>query len=92
MILNPEIFLLDEAFGALDFFTKEEIHDELIRIQLLEPRTIIFVTHDLHEAFKIADYIMILNNSEIELFGSKEHVITFRENSFIRKYLEPAIK
>ncbi|MFQ5675285.1 MAG: ATP-binding cassette domain-containing protein, partial [bacterium] len=58
MMLNPRIFLLDEAFGALDPVTRSEIHAEFLKLQTLEARTIVLVTHDLREAFKLSDQIV----------------------------------
>lgn len=74
MMLNPKLFLLDEAFGALDPTTKNEIHRELIKIQNTEPRTIIMVTHDLHEAFKLSDHIIIIEKGIIQQTGTKEDI------------------
>ena len=74
MMLNPKLFLLDEAFGALDPTTKSEIHKELIKIQKAEPRTIVMVTHDLQEAFKLADQIIIIEKGIIKQTGNKEEI------------------
>lgn len=75
MMMNPKIFLLDEAFGALDPTTKSEIHKELLKIQITEPRTIVLVTHDLQEAFKLADQIIIIEKGIIQQTGSKEDIL-----------------
>lgn len=75
MMLNPKIFLLDEAFGALDEETKNEIHSELMKLQEAEPRTIIMVTHDLNEASKLGEYIMKIENSEITSYGKRGEVL-----------------
>ena len=74
MMLNPKLFLLDEAFGALDPTTKSEIHNELIKIQKTEPRTVILVTHDLSEAFKLADHIIIIEKGSVQQTGNKEEI------------------
>lgn len=74
MMLNPKLFLLDEAFGALDPTTKNEIHNELIKIQKTEPRTVILVTHDLSEAFKLADHIIIIEKGSVQQTGNKEEI------------------
>ena len=65
MLLNPPVFLLDEAFGALDPETKNEIHAELLNLQNVEPRTIVLVTHDHDEAKKLSDYAVILDKGKI---------------------------
>ncbi len=73
IMLNPEIFLLDEAFGALDFQNKKEIHTELLKLQKVEPRTIFIVTHDLHEAKTLADNIIFIEDGIIKFTGDKNN-------------------
>ena len=86
MMMNPKIFLLDEAFGALDPTTKSEIHSELIKIQLKEPRTIILVTHDLQEAFKLADKIIIIEKGIIIQSGTKDDVLN-SSDEFVKYFI-----
>ncbi len=87
MMLNPKIFLLDEAFGALDPTTKNEIHSELLKIQMTEPRTIILVTHDLQEAFKLADRIIIIEKGNIQQSGSKDEILN-SSNEFVKYFVK----
>ncbi len=87
MMLNPKIFLLDEAFGALDETTKNEIHKELLKIQKTEPRTIVLVTHDLHEAFKLADKIIVLEKGVVQQIGNKEEILT-STNDFVKYFVK----
>lgn len=81
MMLNPEIFLLDEAFAALDPTNKSEIHKELLQIQLKEPRTIIMVTHDLNEAFRLADCIVMIEKGEKIFEGTKDEMLNSSNES-----------
>jgi osmoprotectant transport system ATP-binding protein len=92
MLLNPPIFLLDEAFGALDNETRNEIHTELLNMQKLEPRTIVLVTHDIAEALKFADDLMIVDSGIIRRFGTKEEVLADPENEHMRKFIGAAGK
>lgn len=87
MMLNPKIFLLDEAFGALDPTTKSEIHKELIKIQETEPRTIVIVTHDMFEAFKLADKIIVIEKGKIQQVGSKEDIVK-STNEFVNYFVK----
>lgn len=87
MLLNPPIFLLDEAFGALDPSTKNEIHSELLNLQKMEPRTIVLVTHDLREALKLADKIMILEKGAIQQYGAKDEIINNPANDFVKGFV-----
>ena len=58
---RSELLLMDEPFAALDFFTRAELQQELLRIQDRQPRTIVFVTHQLDEALLMADRLVVLH-------------------------------
>lgn len=58
---DPMVVLLDEPFGALDDFTKSYLQDELIRLSLVEPKTTVFVTHDIEEAIYVGDRIAVMS-------------------------------
>jgi osmoprotectant transport system ATP-binding protein len=87
MFLNPPLFLLDEAFAALDPSTKSEIHNEFLKLQEFEPRTIVMVSHDINEALKLGDDLMVIEKGELQQFGSREEVVKNPANEFVRKYL-----
>src|SRR5205085_6347085 len=57
---DPAILLMDEPFGALDAITRARLQDELLRIQRDVRKTILFVSHDIEEAFKLGDQIAVL--------------------------------
>jgi osmoprotectant transport system ATP-binding protein len=90
MVLNPQIFLLDEAFGALDVMTRNEIHEELLTLQKAEPRTIILVTHDICEAMKLADNLIILEEGKIQQYATpseiKKNPANKNVDDFLRDY------
>jgi osmoprotectant transport system ATP-binding protein len=86
MLLNPPLFLLDEAFAALDITTKNEIHSELLALQKAEPRAIVLVTHDPDEAIKLADNIMILEQGGIQQYGTKEEVLKNPANDIVKGF------
>jgi osmoprotectant transport system ATP-binding protein len=87
MILNPKIFLLDEAFGALDIMTRNEIHEELLSLQEAEPRTIILVTHDVTEAIKLANKLIILDAGIVQQYASPEEILNNPANISVEKFL-----
>lgn len=87
MLLNPPVFLLDEAFAALDPTTRNEIHKEFLKLQEIEPRTILIVSHDINEALKLADDLMIIEKGELQQFGNKEELLKNPANDFVRKYI-----
>lgn len=92
LMMDPKIILLDEAFGALDVTTKNEIHTELLKIQKAEPRTIIMVTHDLNEAFKLADEIVIIEKGEIQQKGNKDEILNSPANDFVKYFTASQLK
>lgn len=61
LIVNPKILLLDEPFGALDPYTRAHLQDWLLNIKLARDLTIVLVTHDVEEALKLADRIIIMS-------------------------------
>ncbi|MFQ5651320.1 MAG: ATP-binding cassette domain-containing protein [bacterium] len=87
MMLNPRIFLLDEPFGALDPLTRSEIHREFIKLQKLETRTIVLVTHDLREAIKLADFIAILNQGRLEQMGTRDDILQRPAGAFVENFV-----
>ena len=88
LAIKPNILLMDEPFGAVDPIVREELQDELCRIQRELGLTIIFVTHDRHEAVKIADQLVVLSNGgHIEQAGAPSELTAKPANAFVRKIL-----
>lgn len=86
MFLNPRIFLLDEPFGALDPITRGDIHDEFLHLQKSEPRTIVLVTHDLREACKLAQQLIVLDKGRLVQMGSCDEIRRQPANEFVRDF------
>jgi osmoprotectant transport system ATP-binding protein len=84
---DPDIILMDEPFSALDPISREQLQDELIRLQQELQKTIIFVTHDMNEAIKIADTIVLMKDGEIVQTGSPESILRHPANDFVRKFI-----
>ncbi len=88
LAIKPNILLMDEPFGAVDPIVREELQDELSRIQRELSLTIMFVTHDRHEALKIADQLVVLSNGgHIEQAGTPSELTAKPANDFVRKIL-----
>jgi osmoprotectant transport system ATP-binding protein len=88
LAIKPNILLMDEPFGAVDPIVREELQDELCRIQRELGLTIMFVTHDRHEAVKIADQLVVLSNGgHIEQAGAPSELTAKPANAFVRKIL-----
>lgn len=84
---DPNIVLMDEPFSALDPISREQLQDELRNLQQRIQKTIVFVTHDMDEALKIADHIIVLRAGEIEQIGSPDELINEPANEFVREFI-----
>ncbi|PXA21721.1 ATP-binding cassette domain-containing protein, partial [Staphylococcus pseudintermedius] len=65
LAVDPPVILMDEPFSALDPITREKLQDDLLKLQDQIKKTIVFVTHDIEEAFKLGDRICLLNHGHI---------------------------
>jgi osmoprotectant transport system ATP-binding protein len=92
MMLNPPIFLLDEPFGALDPVTRQEIHQEFLRLQASEPRTMVLVTHDLREAIKLAQRLMVLEHGRIVQHGPCKEIVNAPSDDFVRTFFRSQLE
>jgi osmoprotectant transport system ATP-binding protein len=86
MMLNPRIFLLDEPFGALDPITRKEIHREFLRLHEAEARTVVLVTHDLTEARKLGQRLVVLEHGRVAQHDTCDEVIRNPANAFVREF------
>jgi osmoprotectant transport system ATP-binding protein len=77
--------LLDEPFSALDPITRESIHDEFLKLQKAESRSIVLVTHDMSEALKLADHLVILKGGEVIQTGSVDEVELKPANEYVER-------
>lgn len=87
LAVNPDIILMDEPFSALDPITRENLQDELISLQEKLKKTIIFVTHDMDEAIKLADKIAILRDGKILQFDTPENILHYPKDSFVEYFI-----
>jgi len=90
LAINPEILLMDEPFSGLDPLIRREMQDELLELQDRVQKTIIFVTHDLHEALKLGDHIAIMRDGKIVQIGAPEDVITAPADDYVREFVQDA--
>ena len=87
MMLNPELLLLDEPFLALDPITKGYIHEEFLQLQKAEARAIVIVTHDMEEAIKLADNIVIIKDGKIIQSGMTEEIVNNPQDEYVSELL-----
>ncbi len=80
---DPEILLMDEPFGALDPITRESLQAELLRIQSRIRKTIVFVTHDMDEALKLADHIVVMRAGRIVQQGQPGDILARPADDFV---------
>lgn len=82
---DPEILLMDEPFGAVDAITRNKLQDELLSLQSKVKKTILFVTHDIQEAFKLADRIIIMNNGKVQQYDDSYNILFKPASEYVRK-------
>ncbi len=82
---DPAILLMDEPFGALDAITRARMQEELLRVQRDVRKTILFVSHDIEEAFKLGNEIAVLNEGRLMQLGTPVELLARPANDFVRK-------
>ncbi|MBK5441871.1 MULTISPECIES: betaine/proline/choline family ABC transporter ATP-binding protein [unclassified Peribacillus] len=84
---NPPLILMDEPFGALDPITRDALQEEFKNLQRTLNKTIVFVTHDMDEAIKLADRIVILKAGEIVQVGTPDEILRNPANEFVEEFI-----
>lgn len=83
---DPPVMLMDEPFGALDPIIREKIQDEFLQIQREVKKTILFVSHDIDEAIKMADKIVLLRDGKIMQFDTPSEMLAHPKNEFVSQF------
>lgn len=89
---DPEILLMDEPFSALDPLVKRDMQFELLTIQRKLDKTIVFITHDINEAFKLGDRVAIMKDGEIIQIDTPEKMSTNPATDYVREFIDSADK
>ena len=84
--VRPEIWFLDEPFSALDPLIRREMQSELLRIQSMLHKTIIFITHDFDEAIRLADRVAIMKDGEIIQIGTPEELVIRPATDYVAEF------
>jgi len=88
---NPDILLMDEPFAALDSINRDALQQDLLDLHKRLHKTIMFVTHDIFEAMRIADRIAVMHNGCLEQIGLKAELVTNPASDFVRElFAKPA--
>ena len=83
---DPDIMLMDEAFSALDPLIRSEMQDELLKLQEARERTVIFISHDLHEAMRIGDRIAMMEGGRIVQIGTPDEILKNPADKYVRAF------
>lgn len=84
---DPSILLMDEAFSALDPIIRTDMQTELMRLQEVKRRTIVFISHDLDEAMRIGDRIAIMKDGHVVQVGTPEEILRQPANDYVRDFV-----
>jgi osmoprotectant transport system ATP-binding protein len=84
---DPPVLLMDEPFGAVDPVNREVIQDEFLRMQKSLRKTVLFVSHDIDEAVKMADYIAIFRAGKLEQFAPPDEMLARPANAFVAGFV-----
>ncbi len=85
---DPDVLLMDEPFSALDPLIRREMQLELLSLQSKLQKTIIFITHDINEAFKLGDRVAVMKDAKIVQVGTPEEIIEFPSNEYIEDFVK----
>ncbi|NIM61051.1 MAG: ATP-binding cassette domain-containing protein [Acidobacteria bacterium] len=87
LALDPSIVLMDEPFGALDPITRDQLHDEFTALKATVRKTIVLVTHDMREAFKLGDRIALMERGELVQIGTPAELRERPASPFVETFL-----
>ncbi|MDN3521659.1 quaternary amine ABC transporter ATP-binding protein [Halomonas ramblicola] len=86
LAVDPEIMLMDEPFSALDPLIRRDMQDELLKLQQQLRMTIIFITHDLHEALRLGDRIAIMKDGRFVQLGTPEEIVAHPADDYVAAF------
>lgn len=85
---DADVLLMDEAFSALDPLNRKDMQDELLELQDELHKTIIFISHDLNEALRIGNHILIMRDGNVVQVGTPEDILTEPANEYVERFIE----
>ncbi len=86
LVVEPDLWFLDEPFSALDPLIRREMQDEFIRLQNLLHKTIVFITHDFDEAIRLADRIAVMKDGAIEQVATPEQLVLNPATEYVAEF------
>ncbi len=88
LAVEPDILLMDEAFSALDPLIRGDMQNELLALQARMQKTILFITHDLDEALKIGNRVILMKDGQVVQIGTPEEIVLSPVNEYVQKFIE----
>lgn len=88
MAIEPDILLMDEAFSALDPLIRADMQNELLSLQSQVRKTILFITHDLDEAIKMGDRIVLMKDGRVVQIGTPEEILSNPASPYVARFVE----
>ena len=85
---SPLILLMDEPFGAVDSITRYQLQKDLKEIHKATNCTIVFITHDIQEAFKLGTHLLVVDEGKIQQYGTTDEVWNNPANNFVKKLID----
>lgn len=92
LVLDPEIVLMDEPFGALDPITRKQLHADFTELENILKKTVLFVTHDLREAFLLGDRVALMDAGRLVQVGSEAALLTQPATPFVQDFLRDYVE
>jgi len=90
LVTDPKIMLLDEPFGAVDAITRLSLQNELLRIHEGTGKTFLLVTHDINEAMKLGNRVMIMNEGKLLQFDTPQNIVRHPADEFVKALISSA--
>ncbi|MFP4418078.1 MAG: glycine betaine/L-proline ABC transporter ATP-binding protein [Chitinispirillaceae bacterium] len=88
LAVEPDVLLMDEAFSALDPLIRTDMQDELLSLESTVHKTIVFITHDLDEALKVGDRIVLMKDGKVVQIGTPEDILTKPASKYVARFVE----
>ena len=90
LAMDPDVLLMDEAFSALDPLIRQEMQEELLNLQEHIHKTIVFITHDLNEAFKLGNRVVLLEDGAVVQIGTPEEILMAPATEHVARFVASA--
>ena len=92
LAVDPSLLLFDEPFSALDPLIRRDMQNEVIRLHHEVKKTMVFITHDLQEALKLGDRILIMRDGEVVQIGTPDEVVGAPADEYVRDFVSEVPK